>query len=101
MRIKIDLETVRTETKIVAIYIVSQRLRDDLPWRRRTGRYGKIVRQNVIDMYKQNKSELKDMIERLNFTAGTRVECFESILNKRLRTKDVIGDASLQPTHSR
>jgi len=58
MPIKMDLKTVRTETKIIAIYIaiyiVSQRLRDDLPWRRRTGRYGKIVRQNVIDLYEQN-----------------------------------------------
>jgi len=94
MPIKMDLETVRTETKIIATYIVSQHLRDDLPWRRRGGKYGKIVRQIVIDMYDQNKPELKDMMKRLNCTAATCVPCFESFLKKCLRTKDVIVDAS-------
>ena len=56
-----NLETVIRETKIVAIYLVSQRLGDDLPWWRRPGGYGRIKLQNVIEVYDQNKQKLKDM----------------------------------------
>ena len=83
-----DLETVRTETKTIVIYIVPQRFRDDLQWRRRrTGRYGRMVLQNVIDMNEQNKAELKYMMERLNCTTATSVECFASILKKMFADK--------------
>ena len=33
-----DLETAKTETKNIAIYIVSQRFKDDSSWQRRPGR---------------------------------------------------------------
>jgi len=76
-----DLESVRTETKIIAIYIVTQRFKDD-SWQCRPGRYGRMVRQNLIDIYDENKQDLKDMMKRLNCTTTTSVGCFQSALNK-------------------
>jgi len=38
-------------------------------------------------MYEQNKQELKDMMKRLNCTAATSVECFESILKTMFADK--------------
>ena len=63
-----DSETVITETKNIGIYIVTQRFEDDSSWQCRPGRYGRMVRQNVIDIYDQNKQELKDMMKRLDCT---------------------------------
>jgi len=77
-----DLETVRTETKNIAIYIVSQCFKEDSLWQCRPGRYGRIVLQNIIDIYEQNKQEFRDMMKRLNFTTATSVDCFQSILKK-------------------
>ena len=77
-----DHETVRTETKNIAIYIVSQRFKEDSSWQCRLGRYGRIVLHNVIDIYDQNNQELRDMMKRLNCTTTTCVDCFQSILNK-------------------
>src|SRR6218665_3100483 len=87
MPIKMDLETVRSETKIIAIYIVSERFKEDSSWLCRPGRYGRIVLQNVIDVYDQNKQELKDMMKRLNCTTTTCVDCFQSIWNKMFADK--------------
>jgi len=77
-----DLETVRTETKNIAIYIVSQRFKEDSSWQCRPGRYGRIVLQNIIDLYDQNKQEREDMMKRLNCTTATSVDFFQSILKK-------------------
>ena len=84
-----DIESVRTETKIIAIiYSITTFERRKLAWwRRRTGKYGRMVRQNVIDMYEQNKQELKFMIELLNCTAATSAQCFESISKKMFADK--------------
>src|SRR6218665_3971930 len=87
MAIKMDLETVRTETKDIAIYIISQRFKEDSSWQCRPGRYGRTVLQNVIDIYDQNKQELKDTMIRLNCTTATSVDCFQSILNKMFADK--------------
>src|SRR6218665_4131579 len=87
MPIKMDLETVRTETKDIAIYIVSQRFKEDSALQCRPGRYGRIVLQHIIDIYDQNKQELKDMMKRLNCTTTTSVDCFQSILKKNFADK--------------
>src|SRR6218665_3543603 len=87
MPIKMDLETVRTETNNIAIYIVSQRLKEISSWQCRPGRYSRIVIQNIIDIYDQNKQELKDMLKRLNCTTASSVAFFQSILNKMFADK--------------
>src|SRR6218665_575125 len=87
MPIKVYLETVRTETKIIAIYVVSQRFKEDSSWQCRPGRYGRMVLQNVIDVYDQNKQELKYIMGRLTFTTATSVDCFQSVLNKMFADK--------------
>ena len=74
MLIQRGLETVRTETKNITIYIESQRFKEDSSWWSRPGRFGRIVLQNVIDVYDQNKQELKDMMKRLNCITATSVD---------------------------
>jgi len=54
MLLQMDLESVKTQTKNIGIYIVTQRFKGD-SWQCRPGRYGRMVRENVIDIYIRSK----------------------------------------------